>query len=80
MVQTMMSANGHACPGCGWEPIPVWRALCPHCFNIVPWKLRAEFMHAYRRRVLHYRDYQEVLIEVRQWVLAVKTHDQEEEE
>jgi hypothetical protein len=77
MVQRVIPANEHPCPSCVKNVIPVWRALCPNCFDIVPWKLRAGFLHAYRERVLRNRQYQELLIEVRQWFLDVQKLDKE---
>jgi hypothetical protein len=80
MVPEVIPANEHHCPVCGNEIIPIWRAMCGTCFFFVPWKLRAEFMHAYRGRVLDNRHYQEVLIEVRQlWLIADKARREAKE-
>lgn len=63
----MIPANEHHCPVCGGATIPIWRAMCKGCFSLVPWKLRADLLHAYRNRVLDHRGYQELLIEARHW-------------
>jgi hypothetical protein len=70
----MTPANYHVCPGCTFETIPTYRALCRECFDTTPWRMRSDFMHAYRRRVLHQTAYQECLIDVRQWQIRLKAH------
>lgn len=67
---TVMPANEHDCPMCGRERVPIWRALCRNCFSITPWKFRAQFMHAYRVRIVDPVAWQEALIEGRQWYLG----------
>lgn len=55
------------CPLCVARPVPVYRAICPDCFDMLPWKLRADLLNSYRVRVINPVLYQETLIEVRQW-------------
>lgn len=67
MVSRMSERSLHLCPLCTIRHIPVWRSMCGACFNIVPWKLRADLMHAYRDRVMQQAHYQEVLALTKQW-------------
>lgn len=55
------------CPICHNVPVPQYRTMCPRCFDRVPWKMRADLMHAYRIRALNPTPYYEKLVEVRQW-------------
>lgn len=57
----------HECPMCGLEAVPVWRALCRHCYPVVPWELRLSFTRAYRRRVFEQANWQEVMVRGREW-------------
>ncbi len=61
--------SARTCPVCLRESIPVYRAMCRHCFDKVPWKNRADFLHAWRRRVMNPTVYTEELISVRQWYI-----------
>jgi hypothetical protein len=54
---------------CAGLEVPVWRALCRHCYPVVPWDLRIEFMRAYRRRIFDPVVWQETKIRGRQWYL-----------
>lgn len=66
----MIPANEHHCPVCGYGIIPIWRALCVNCFNASPWKLRADYMQAYRKRVYRNAEWQELLAAIRLWYLS----------
>ncbi|MET1007367.1 MAG: hypothetical protein ABWX96_17590 [Propionibacteriaceae bacterium] len=63
-----MTNGEHFCLACNFVVIPVYRAFCRHCFPKVPWRLRADVMHAYRRRVLRGPEFDKQLIQLRQWV------------
>lgn len=76
----MMPANQHLCPVCSLERIPVWRAMCKECFTIVPWELRADMLAAYRGRALRRVDFEEKVIEARQWYMRVQAHAKEGKE
>lgn len=59
--------TSRVCPLCVARTVPVYRAICADCFDLVPWKLRAELLYSYRIRVVKPVLYAEKLIEVRQW-------------
>lgn len=54
------------CPLCA-ALIPPFRALCAHCFRAIPWTLRADFLHAYQRRIRDRPGYEEKLAELLLW-------------
>lgn len=64
----MMRGSGpqRMCPLCA-ALIPPFRALCGHCFRIVPWVLRADFLHAYQKRIRDRRAYEECLADLLLW-------------
>lgn len=74
-----MPSNEHDCPMCGRERVPIWRALCGPCFSILPWKFRAEYMHAYRCRIVDPIAWQEIVIYGRQWFIGRNTPVEREE-
>lgn len=47
--------------------IPQFRALCAGCFSVVPWKMRADFLHAYQRRIRDRAGYEESLAVLLAW-------------
>lgn len=57
------------CPLCT-EVIPVYRALCTTCFGTIPWIMRADFLHAYQRRVADHSRYEEALAGLILWKQA----------
>ncbi len=38
----------HRCLACELEVIPGYRAFCNSCYGQLPWRLRADVMHALR--------------------------------
>ncbi len=65
----MKDKSGRVCPLCSLEKIPLYRAMCGHCFDRVPWNSRAEFLRAWRLRVMYPLSYQEQLIELKMWFI-----------
>ncbi len=59
-----MSRN---CPLCRLMEIPTYRAICGKCFPKVPWKVRADLLHAWRKRAAAPYEYAEKLAEAREW-------------
>lgn len=64
----MMRGSGpqRMCPLCA-ALIPPFRALCAHCFRIVPWMLRGDFLRAYQRRIRDRVAYEEKLADLLLW-------------
>lgn len=60
------SGPQRVCPLCAVS-IPQFRALCGHCFRIVPWMLRADFLRAYQRRIRDRPGYEEKLADLLLW-------------
>lgn len=63
----MTAVDSRQCPLCGYRAIPPYRALCRRCFDRVPWRMRADFLKAWRLRVLQPVVYAERLIELYGW-------------
>lgn len=61
--------SSRLCPLCLIEHIPTYRAMCRFCFDMVPWKNRAELLHRWRRRIIDPAGYQEELAETRKWYI-----------
>ncbi len=54
------------CPMCNSNDIPVYRALCRHCFDVMPWRTRADFLAAWRLRAAMPMLYQEQYVRTKQ--------------
>ena len=74
----MNAADFHECRVCYQHSVPIWRAMCPRCFSLMPKSSRDTYAKAYRARVVEPREWQEMHIHWRQWFLENNTHDQRE--
>lgn len=58
----------HGCLACNYVMVPVYRAFCEECFGRVPWKLRADVMDAYRKRLTRRAEFDERMAELRTYL------------
>lgn len=60
----------HKCPVCIRRYVPHYVPMCNDCFDVVPWRLRGDFVQAHRFRVLNKARYEESVAAVRQWYIG----------
>ncbi len=76
-----MPANAtHRCLCCQVQTIPTYRALCPDCFDIVPWRLRANVIRDHGGRLKNKTGFEETLIRLRQWHIGYVGEDIDDQE